>query len=76
MEPGLVALKPRSFYSNEAQWLGCQSIVMATGLRGDIWCGWGGETLVSWPVVGYSGWDVLALETVRLLQTSQLGKVY
>lgn len=46
---------------------------MATGLRGDVWCGWGGEHLVSWPVGGYSGWDILALETVRLLQTSQLG---
>ena len=72
-EPGLVVVKPRSFYSDEAQWLGCHGIVMAAGLRGDVWEGWGGESLVSWPVSVPSGWTLLALEAVRLLHTSPLG---
>ena len=74
-EPGLVVAKPRSFYSNEAQWLGCHGVVMAAGLRGDVWEGWGGESLVTWPLSGLSGWTLLALEIVRLLQTSPLGEL-
>ena len=72
-EAELLVMKPRSFYSSEAQWLGCHGIVMAAGLRGAMWEGWGGETLVSWPLAVYSGWTVLALETARVLQTPRLG---
>ena len=74
-EPGLVVEKPRSFYGNEAQWLGCQGVVMAAGVRGEMWEGWGGESLVSWSLPGLSGWTLLALETVRLLHTTPLGEV-
>ena len=74
-EPGLVVVKPRSFYSNEAQWLGCHGIVMAAGVRGEVWEGWGGECLVSWQLSGFSGWTVLALQLVQLLHTPLLGEL-
>ena len=66
-------VKPRSFYTQEASWLGCHGVVMTAGLCGAVWTGWGGESLVSWPLPGYSGWNVLAMETVRLLQSPGLG---
>ena len=66
-------VKPRSFYTQEASWLGCHGVVMTAGLCGAVWTGWGGESLVSWPLPGYSGWNLLAMETVRLLQSPGLG---
>ena len=71
--PALLVVKARSLYTSEAQWLGLRGIVMATGARGEVWEGWGGEELVTWPVSSLSGWDLLALETARLLHTSPLG---
>ena len=72
--PVLRVVKPRSFYSNEARWLGLCGVVMGEGVCGEVWEGWEGEELVSWPLPpSVTGWDILAFEIVRLLQTSPLG---
>ena len=73
-DTGLVTVKPRSFYTNEAQWLGCRGIVIATGVCGDVWECWGGDEVVTWHLPEFCGWTLLALDIVRLLQTSPLGQ--
>ena len=72
--PVLEVVKARSLYTSEAQWLGLRGIVMATGLRGEIWEGWEGAELITWPLPSLNGWDLLAMETVRLIHTTPLGK--
>ena len=74
-DPALVVVKPRSLFTREAHWLGLHGIVLSEGVCGEVWEGWGGEELVSWPLPpSLTGWDLLAMETVRLLQTSPLGE--
>ena len=71
----LKVIKPRSFYTSEARWLGLHGVVLGNGVCGEVWEGWEGEELVSWPLPhSVSGWDLLALEIVRLLQTCPLGE--
>ncbi|CAI8013266.1 Nucleoporin NUP188 [Geodia barretti] len=71
--PMLKVIKPRSFYTSEARWLGLHGVVLGNGVCGEVWEGWEGEELVSWPLPhSVSGWDLLALEIVRLLQTCPL----
>lgn len=75
--PVLMVVKPRSFYTSEARWLGLHGVVLGEGVCGEMWEGWDGEELVSWPLPPtVSGWDLLALEIVRLLQTSPLGNCH